>query len=86
MLNGPSMFREMAWTAKLHDVPDAAVLRMATRAGAKLAGLDAGVVEPGREAKLVILDGDSDNLAGTEDPVRAVVRRAGEADVRAVHY
>lgn len=82
MLNGPSMFREMEWTAKLCDVPDAAVLRMATRAGAELAGLDAGVIEPGRPAKLIILDGDSANLAGTEDPVRAVVRRAGTADVK----
>ena len=85
MLNGPSMFREMAWTAKLHDVPDVEVLRMATRAGAELAGRDAGVLEAGREAKLVVLDGASDNLAGTEDPVRSVVRRAGVADVRAVH-
>jgi len=85
-LNGPSMFREMEWTAKLCDVPDEAVLRMATRAGAELAGLDAGVIEPGRLAKLVVLDGGSDNLSGTEDPVRAVVRRAGAADVRAVVF
>ncbi|MFB6354386.1 MAG: amidohydrolase family protein [Halobacteriales archaeon] len=84
MLNGPSMFREMEWTAKLCDVADVEVLRMATRAGAELAGLDAGVVEPGRAAKLVVLDGESDNLAGTEDPVRAVVRRAGAADVTQV--
>jgi cytosine/adenosine deaminase-related metal-dependent hydrolase len=86
MLNGPSMFREMEWTAKLGDVSDAAVLRMATRAGAELAGLDAGVIEPGRAAKLVILNGDSDNLAGSADPVRTVVRRAGTADVKTVHY
>ncbi|MDZ7702187.1 MAG: amidohydrolase family protein [Halobacteriales archaeon] len=81
MLNGPSMFREMAWTAKQSDVADVEVLRMATRAGAELAGLDAGIVEPGRAAKLVVLDGAGDNLAGTEDPVRSVVRRAGAADV-----
>ncbi len=85
MLNGPSMFREMAWTATRCGVPDREVLRMATRAGAELAGLDAGVVEAGRAAKLVVLDGDSDNLAGTEDPRRAVVRRAGAADVKAVY-
>ena len=80
-LNGPSMFREMEWTAKLCGVPDVEVLRMATRAGADVAGLDAGVIEPGRLARLVVLDGASDNLAGTEDPVRAVVRRADAADV-----
>jgi cytosine/adenosine deaminase-related metal-dependent hydrolase len=28
-----------------------------------------------------VLDGDSDNLAGARDLVRAVVRRAGQADV-----
>ena len=84
MLNGPSMFREMEWTAKLCDVSDVEVLRMATRAGAELAGLDAGVIEPGREAKLVVLDGASANLSGTVDPVRAVVRRAAATDVERV--
>jgi cytosine/adenosine deaminase-related metal-dependent hydrolase len=59
---------------------------MATRSGAELAGLDAGVIEPGRAAKLVVLDGDSDNLAGSADPVRSVVRRASRADVAAVHH
>ena len=84
LLNDPSMFREMEWTAKLCGVPDADVLRMATRAGAELAGLDAGVIEAGRAAKLVVLDGASDNLAGTVDPVRAVVRRADPTDVERV--
>ena len=81
MLNSPSMFREMEFTAKLCDVTAPEVLRMATRAGAEMAGLDCGVVEPGREARLLVLDGDSDNLAGARDPVRAVVRRAGVDDV-----
>lgn len=81
MLNGPSMFREMEFVAKLCDVEAPAVLRMATAAGAELAGLDCGVIEPGAEARLLVIDGDSDNLAGVRDPVRAVVRRAGVADV-----
>jgi cytosine/adenosine deaminase-related metal-dependent hydrolase len=80
-LNSPSMFREMAFTAKLTDLDAPAVLRMATRAGAEIAGLDCGVVEAGRPATLLVLDGDSDNLAGVRDPVRAVVRRAGASDV-----
>ena len=54
---------------------------MATTAGAEIAGLDCGVVASGRRAALVVLDGDSDNLAGSVDPVRAVVRRATAADV-----
>ncbi|WP_435347634.1 amidohydrolase family protein [Haloarchaeobius sp. HRN-SO-5] len=83
-LNSPSMFREMEFTAKLFDVTASEVLRMATVAGADLAGLNCGRIEPGRAAKLLVLDGDSDNLSGVRDPVRAVVRRAGTSDVRRV--
>ncbi|WP_134671259.1 amidohydrolase family protein [Halorussus marinus] len=81
MLNSPSMFREMEFAAKLADVSAREVLRMATRNGAEIAGLDAGLIEEGRPAKLLVLDGDSDNLAGAQDVVRAVVRRAGASDV-----
>jgi cytosine/adenosine deaminase-related metal-dependent hydrolase len=86
MLNSPSMFREMADAAKRFDATDREVLRMATAAGAEVAGLDCGVIEPGRRAALVVLDGDSNNLAGTEDPVRAVVRRASALDVDRVVF
>jgi cytosine/adenosine deaminase-related metal-dependent hydrolase len=86
MLNAPSMFREMEFAAKLADVPAAEILRMATVNGAELAGVDYGVVAEGKRAKLLVLDGDSDNLAGARDPVRAVVRRAGQADVKRVVY
>ena len=84
MLNQPSMFREMATAAKRFDVTDREVLRMATAAGADIAGLDCGVIEPGRRAALLVLDGDSDNLSGSEDPVGAVVRRATGMDVERV--
>jgi cytosine/adenosine deaminase-related metal-dependent hydrolase len=81
MLNGPSMFREMEFTAKLTDATTTEILRMATVNGAALAGLEGGVVAEGEPARLQVLDGDSDNLAGARDPRRAVVRRAGVADV-----
>lgn len=84
MLNSPSMFREMEFAAKLTDLDAPDVLAMATRAGAELMDLNAGTIEPGREARLLVLDGDSDNLSGVRDPVRAVVRRAGVSDVRDV--
>jgi cytosine/adenosine deaminase-related metal-dependent hydrolase len=84
MLNEPSMLREMAHTAETFDVTAREVLRMATVAGAEAVGLDCGVVEPGRRAALLVLDGDSDNLSGVEDPVRAVVRRATALDVKEV--
>ena len=81
MLNPPSMFQEMAYTAKTFDVSDREVLHMATAAGAEIAGLDCGVIEPGKRAALFVLDGESNNLSATEDPVRAVVRRATGLDV-----
>lgn len=83
-LNSPSMFREMEFTAKLFDVSTVEVLQMATVNGAEIAGLDCGVVEPGRPSNLLVLDGDSDNLTGAQDPRRAAVRRAGVDDVRRV--
>ncbi|MFD1564125.1 amidohydrolase family protein [Haloarchaeobius amylolyticus] len=86
MLNSPSMFREMEFLAKLSDLPADEILRMATINGAEIADLEYGLVAPGREARLLVLDGDSDNLAGARDPVRAVVRRAGVDDVREVVY
>ncbi|MFC7202332.1 amidohydrolase family protein [Haloferax namakaokahaiae] len=85
MLNSPSMFREMEFASKLADVPATEVLKMATVNGAEIAGLDYGVVEAGRPAKLLVLDGESDNLTGVQDVVRAVVRRAGMADIKDVY-
>ena len=84
MTDSPSMFREMEFAAKLSDLPAREILRMATVNGAEIAGLDRGVIEPGADADLLVLDGDSDNLAGARDLVRAVVRRAGQADVSRV--
>ncbi|MFC6976153.1 amidohydrolase family protein [Halomicroarcula sp. GCM10025709] len=81
MLNSPSMFREMAVTEMISDLSAREVLRMATVNGAEIAGLDCGVIEPGRPARLFSLDGDTDNLAGAQNPVRALVRRAGVDDV-----
>ena len=84
MTDSPSMFREMEFAAKLSDLPAREILRMATANGAEIAGLNRGVIEPGADADLLVLDGDSDNLAGARDLVRAVVRRAGQADVSRV--
>ncbi|MEF8828896.1 MAG: amidohydrolase family protein [Haloarcula sp.] len=84
MLNAPSMFREMEYTAKTFDLPSRTVLRMATTAGADGVGLDCGVIEPGRRAALLVLDGDSDNLSAVADPVDAVVRRASPLDIERV--
>ncbi|MFW6318346.1 MAG: amidohydrolase family protein, partial [Halorubrum sp.] len=84
MTDSPSMFREMEFAAKLSDLPAPEVLRMATVNGAAIAGLNRGVIEPGADADLLVLDGDSDNLTRARDLVRAIVRRAGQADVSRV--
>lgn len=84
MLNSPSMFREMEFTCKVADVSARETLQMATIAGADAVGLNCGLIEEGRDARLLVLDGDSDNLAGARNPARAVVRRAGVSDVKDV--
>jgi cytosine/adenosine deaminase-related metal-dependent hydrolase len=81
MLNSPSMFREMEFTEKLTGASTTEVLRMATINGAEIADLNCGLIEEGREAYVLVIDGDSDNLAGAKDPGRAVVRRAGVDDI-----
>jgi cytosine/adenosine deaminase-related metal-dependent hydrolase len=83
MLNSASMFREMEFTAKLTGLSVHEILRMATLNGADLLDIDEAI-EEGNEARLCVLDGDSNNLAGARDPVRAVVRRAGVGDVERV--
>ncbi|MFP8955366.1 amidohydrolase family protein [Natrialbaceae archaeon A-CW3] len=86
MLNSPSMFREMEFLAKLSDVPAREILKMATVNGAGLLGLEYGSLEVGRVGRVLVLDGDSPNLSGVRDPVRAVVRRAGVDDVERVVF
>jgi cytosine/adenosine deaminase-related metal-dependent hydrolase len=85
MLNSPSMFREMAYTAKLAECDARRILRMATVNGGDILDLESGVIEPGRPADVLVLDGETDNLAGYEDVYRAIVRRASVGDVRSVY-
>lgn len=84
MLNGPSMFREMEFTSKLFDVSARETLGMATWAGAEILGVDCGELTENKQAKLFVLDGESDNIRGYHDPVRTVVRRAERADIKRV--
>ncbi|MES3162219.1 MAG: amidohydrolase family protein [Halorubrum sp.] len=84
MLDSPSMFREMEFAAKLSDRSAREILRMATLNGAQIANVNRGVITTGADADLLVLDGDSDNLVGARDIVRAVVRRAGVSDIESV--
>jgi cytosine/adenosine deaminase-related metal-dependent hydrolase len=78
------MFREMAFAAKLLDVSTVEVLQMATINGAEIAGLNCGLIEPGRDGRFVVLDGASNNLADARDLRRAVVRRADRQDIKQI--
>ena len=84
MLNSPSMFREMEFLTKCCEVSAPEALEMATSAGTALTGMDGGHIVEGAPARLVVLDGETDNLAGYQDAVRAIVRRAGVNDVKRV--
>ena len=63
-----------------------AVMRMATLGGAEVLGLDSiiGSLEPGKQADLVIFDGDGYALAAPTDPYQQLVMASSPADVAAV--
>jgi cytosine/adenosine deaminase-related metal-dependent hydrolase len=83
MLVAPNLWREMAFVSLYYDVSDEAVLAMATRHGRAIAGMEGGVIEEGAPADLVVLHREG-ALAGVDDPVAGVVRRAGPSDVERV--
>jgi cytosine/adenosine deaminase-related metal-dependent hydrolase len=84
MLNNPNMFREMEFASKLFDVTPREVLQMATVWGAEIGGFEFGVIEAGAPAKLLVLDGETNNLVGQENVHAAITRRAGPGDVTRV--
>ena len=81
MLNSSDMFAEMSWIAKafLHD--DAYTLKMATLNGARLMGKNAGSIEAGKDADLLVINQMSDNLKGSKNLLSSVVRRARPDDI-----
>ncbi|MCB2224102.1 MAG: amidohydrolase family protein [Actinobacteria bacterium] len=58
-------------------MPPAEVLRATTSAAARLMGVEGarGTVEPGKDADLVVLDGDPFDFAGYRERIRAVYQR-----------
>jgi cytosine/adenosine deaminase-related metal-dependent hydrolase len=86
MLNSPDMFEEMHLLslALLHD--DRQVFKMCTLNSAKIAGLDQrlGSIREGKEARVMVIDKNSNNLWGTTSPLSSIVRRAGPSDIIAI--
>ena len=90
--NDLDMIREMDTTAKLHKVvlrdatvmPDTTVLRMATRGGAEVLGLDrvVGSIEKGKDADLILIDTRCPHLTPLYNPYSHIVYAASGADVK----
>lgn len=90
--NDLDLLSEMDTCAKLHKVaasdptvlPAGAVLKMATRNGARALGLEGKVGElaPGRLADLIVLDFDKPHLTPLYEPVSHLVYAARGSDVR----
>ncbi|MEA1943828.1 MAG: amidohydrolase family protein [Euryarchaeota archaeon] len=81
MFNSVDMFAEMRFLSSLFAIDEREVLWMCTRAGALALGLNCGIIEPGMNAKVMVLDKDSYNLVGAKNILRSVVRRARAGDV-----
>ncbi|NUR92618.1 MAG: amidohydrolase family protein [Nonomuraea sp.] len=75
-----------AFTLECGRLSVADVLRMATLEGARAVGLadEVGSLRPGKRADLVLLRTDTPVMAGTQDPVGAVVLNADTAAVDTV--
>jgi len=81
MFNSVDIFSEMRFLSSLCQIDEGQVLRICTRAGALALGLNCGVIEPGMDARVTVLDKDSYNLTGTKNILRSVVMRARAGDI-----
>ena len=81
MFNSVDIFSEMRFLSSLCQIDEGQVLRMCTRAGALVLGLNCGVIESGMDARVTVLDKDSYNLTGAKNILRSVVKRARAGDI-----
>jgi cytosine/adenosine deaminase-related metal-dependent hydrolase len=95
MFNSPDMFREMDFASRVArglegdpaTIDARRILKAATIEGARALRLDAdlGSLAPGKEATFLAIDLASSNLAYCQDPISALVHRAGPADIAAMY-
>jgi len=83
MLNSLNMFAEMEFVSKAYLHDDLKVLEMATMNNAKILGIDneLGSIVAGKQASLLVINNQSNNLFGTENIINSVVRRARPDDI-----
>ncbi len=92
--NNLDMLQEMDTAAKLHKVfrrdptvmPATTVLKMATRQAAQVLNLQdrVGSLEPGKQADVIVINGDQPHLIPLYNPYSQIVYAAGGGDVRTV--
>jgi cytosine/adenosine deaminase-related metal-dependent hydrolase len=82
MLDSPNMFTEMELLVKIFGVDDRQVFKMCTLNGASILNVnESGYIAKGLSPKIMLMNGNSDNLAGIADPLRGIVRRARPDDI-----
>jgi len=81
MFNSVDIFSEMRFLSSLCQIDEGQVLRICTRAGALALSLNCGVIAPGMDARVTVLDKDSYNLTGAKNILRSVVRRARAGNI-----
>ncbi|MBN2110296.1 MAG: amidohydrolase family protein [Methanosarcinaceae archaeon] len=85
MLNSVNMFSEMEFLSKIFGLEDRQVFIMCTLMGAAILGLDkTGAIIERNRAKVMILNGNSCNLAGIKNPINSIVRRGRPDDILSV--
>jgi len=86
MLNSVNMFSEMEVLSKIFGLDDRQVFKTCTLNGAQLLGLEDGTgsIQKGNKARLMIIDGNSNNLSGIKNPLSGIVRRARPDDILSI--
>jgi cytosine/adenosine deaminase-related metal-dependent hydrolase len=86
MLNPPDMFSEMNFIYRtlLHD--DRQVFKMCTLNGAKILGMAhrVGSICENKEARVMVINRNSNNMWGSSNPLASVVRRPRPSDILAI--
>lgn len=85
MLNSVNMFAEMEQLSKVFGIDDRQVFIMCTLMGATILGLErTGSILEGNIAKIMIINGNSDNLTGIKNPISGIVRRGRPDDILSI--
>ena len=85
MLNSVNMFAEMEFMSKIFSIDDRQVFKICTLNGSFVMGSDStGSIQKGNKANLMILNGNSNNLAGIKNPISGITRRARPDDLLSV--